>query len=341
MYRKAVYISLILVYLVIIAGAVVRMTGSGMGCPDWPKCFGYIIPPTEKSQLEFQSAREYKKGQVIIHNETLQVANADFETKSTFDPKNWSRYEKHDYAIFNPWHTWIEYINRLLGALGGFAVLIMAILSIRFWKESKKITLLSWTALLLMGFQGWLGATVVYSVLAPVRITIHMIVALLIVLLLIYLLYLVQKPKKHPIFSRGFKWRMVAVLILTLIQIILGTQVRQHVDEQVDAVGYAAKSLWLADADITFYIHRSFAILVFLLNAYIFYENRRSKLNQNLIDWVFGLIILEILTGVFMYYLDFPFLTQPLHLVIAAVIFGLQSYVLLSAFREKKTSAIG
>jgi len=40
-FRLLTRLSLVLVYLVILAGATVRMTGSGMGCPDWPKCFGY------------------------------------------------------------------------------------------------------------------------------------------------------------------------------------------------------------------------------------------------------------------------------------------------------------
>ena len=80
MYKKSIFISLVLIYLVIIAGAVVRMTGSGMGCPDWPKCFGYIIPPTNEAELIWTPEKSYEEGQVIIVDETLRVAKTDFTT---------------------------------------------------------------------------------------------------------------------------------------------------------------------------------------------------------------------------------------------------------------------
>lgn len=334
MYRKFVIASLILVYLVIIAGAVVRMTGSGMGCPDWPKCFGYIIPPTQESELRFEPEHDYFEGQVIIVDESLRVAKTDFQSAKSFNDQNWEVYTRHDYAVFNPWHTWIEYINRLAGALAGIAVFIMAVLSLKYWKKSKKITLLSWLAVFMMGFQGWLGATVVYSVLAPVRITLHMLVALLIVLLLIYLLYKSRAIRVDFQYDRQLKWGLIVALVLSLVQIALGTQVRQQVDERVDVVGYAAKSLWLNNPELSFYVHRSFSVVVLLVNLYLVYRNRKYKLGHSLLNGVLVLIGLEIVTGILMYYFDFPFLSQPLHLVIASLLFGLQSYVLLSALKE-------
>ena len=120
-FRTSVKISLILVYLVIIAGALVRMTGSGMGCPDWPKCFGYYIPPTDEQELLWEENHEYLKGQVIIQDEKLWVAKQTFTSAQSFDNTNWELYTKHDYAVFNVYHTWTEYINRLCGALAGIA----------------------------------------------------------------------------------------------------------------------------------------------------------------------------------------------------------------------------
>ncbi len=337
MYRTWVKISLILVYLVIVAGAIVRMTGSGMGCPDWPKCFGYYIPPTERAELEFQSNRNYEEGQVIIVEESLKVAASDFTSGQSYDPENWKNYEKHDYAIFNPTHTWVEYINRLVGALAGIAVFIMALLSIRKFRYKKRITLLSWLCVFLMGFQAWLGATVVYSVLAPAKITIHMVMALVIVAVLLYLLFIASEKENRNYFStKSFKFLMLIATIFTLIQVVLGTQVRQFVDEQVRNFGYSAEELWLNDPTITFYIHRSFSILVLLVNLFLWYRNRKLQLNLNLTNWVMIFILIEIITGMAMYYLDFPVLSQPLHLVIASVLFGIQFYLLMQTFNTEK-----
>lgn len=331
MYRKSVKISLILVYLVIIAGAVVRMTGSGMGCPDWPKCFGYYIPPTEVSELEFQAEKDYKEGQVIIVEESLKIASTDFTSGSTYNSSNWDNYTKHDYAVFNPTHTWVEYINRLLGALAGLAILIMALLSFGKRRYKKRIPILSCLCVLLMGFQAWLGATVVYSVLSPVKITLHMVMALVIVAVLIYLLYISSEKEKVQFKTRQFQNLLIVAVILSLIQVIMGTQVRQFVDEQVRSLGYNAESLWLADPSIIFYVHRSFSILVLLINLILWWKNRQLGLGLNKINIVLILILLEVATGVAMYNFDFPFLSQPLHLVLASLLFGVQFYLLMEA----------
>ncbi len=337
MFRRFAKISLILIYLVIIAGAVVRMTGSGMGCPDWPKCFGYYIPPTEQEQLEWKPNHDYFKGQVIIVDQELKVAEEKFVSTDSFTDANWNNYEKHDYAKFNVWHTWIEYINRLLGALSGVFILLMFLFSLRYRKTKPKLIYWSLITLLLLLFQAWLGATVVYSNLLPARITIHMLVALIIVALLLYIVYISKENiDRNPTNSR-FKYLIIFSLILSLIQIGLGTQVRQLVDETVRMVGYNQKQLWLDNPDIKFYIHRSLSILVLLTNGLLWYLNRKYNYGLNqLTNALVAVIGLEILTGILMYYFDFPFLTQPLHLVIAALMFSLQFYIFVSIRTQSK-----
>ncbi len=318
---KSVKVSLIIIYLVIAAGSIVRMTGSGMGCPDWPKCFGYWIPPTERSQLDWLPNHEYTKGQVIILDQELRIAEHSFNSRLNYDPKNWEHYTKHDYALFNPYHTWIEYLNRLLGALAGLAVLVMTVLSFWLKKKKKIIPIISFLILLGMVFQAWLGKTVVDSNLLPYRITIHMVMALLIVLGLIILLFISRK-KTIPIpASPLMKILAISAIALTLFQIGLGTQVRQFVDLKM----HQQTSEWLNPAPLKFYIHRSLSLIVLMVHLTLFWMLLKIKLNLRIFNQILGLIGLEIFTGILMFYFDFPFSSQPLHLIIAALLFGAQS----------------
>lgn len=341
-YQRALKISIIFLYLIIVAGAVVRMTGSGMGCPDWPQCFGYLIPPTEESQLEWKSDFEYEAGQIIIVSESLRIAPNDFRSGSQYQASNWNTYDKHDYATFNVWNTWIEYVNRLVTALAGIPMLLMFIFSFWYWKGRPWLIFGSFFVLPLMGFQAWLGKLVVDSNLFPVKITIHMIAALVILALLLILWFkLKQEERKNSVslrkrtpivFDGAFKHLMLVAAILTLVQIALGTQVRQYVDERVHEVGYAAKELWMDPATIWFYVHRSFSILVTLLAGYLYWRNKKKGLgHERLLNWTLVFIGIEVVSGIVMYYIDFPFGTQPLHLVLATMLFGAQFYIWLES----------
>ena len=332
-FRKTVKIALVLVYLVIIAGAVVRMTGSGMGCPDWPKCFGYYIPPTELAELQFKPNHVYKKGIVIIVDEALQVSKVQFTSGATLNLNNWEPYTAHDYATFNPLHTWVEYINRLFGALSGIPILIFTVMSIWLWKDRKRFLLLSIFTVVGMAFQAWLGKTVVDSNLAPYKITVHMVMALVIVAVLLYLIFLAKTRFAKQTFDPLFKNVLLLATILTLVQIVLGTQVRQFIDEQVKSIGYV-KSLWMKNPELNFYIHRSLSVLVLLINLWLFQRNRKLNLGYTKFRWVLVCIGLEIITGIAMYYFDFPFTTQPIHLVIATILIGIQFYIILESSRK-------
>lgn len=337
-FLKSAKISLVLVYLVIFAGAFVRLTGSGMGCPDWPKCFGYYIPPTNETELLFASDKEYTKGQVIIKDQSLLVAKEDFTSNSNFNSSNWEKYTKHDYAIFNPWHTWVEYINRLMGALAGIACFITLLLSFGYYKDNKSLIINSFMICLLMGFQAWLGKTVVDSVLNPFKITTHMLAALLIVALQLYLIFSIEKHKITSTFNKKLNLFLIFSLILSIIQIILGTAVREYVDTQSETG--LPKALWLQNPNISFYIHRSFSILVFILNVYLFYLNKTKMLDFKKTLAVLVLILCEIVSGISMYYFDFPFGTQTIHIVLATLLFGFQFYMILetSYLKSKNNS---
>jgi len=98
-FRRLGILTVTAVYCLILIAGAVRATGSGMGCPDWPTCFGQWIPPVNVSQL----------------------------------PENYQQiYAERGYAEteFNVTKTWIEYTNRLVGVLIGILIFLTMVVSL-------------------------------------------------------------------------------------------------------------------------------------------------------------------------------------------------------------------
>ncbi len=325
-FLRLLWATLIMIFLVILAGSVVRMTGSGMGCPDWPKCFGYIIPPTEASQVQFQPNFEYHQGQMIVVEDQLLRATTDFTSSLTFNESNWEVYETHDYAFFNPTHTWIEYINRLLGALSG--LFMLAVLFVTFFLVAKNklkwpMILLSIFGVLLLGFQAWLGKVVVDSNLAGAKITAHLFGALALVALVLVMIRITIGNRFLVLNKKLTPWIWGSFIIL-MIQIFLGTEVRHLVDDLAsDAISNVFSS-------ISFKVHRSFSWAILLSTACLCYFAMKVQELKPPFILLAILIISEGLVGLCLYFLQLPKLAQPVHLLLANLLFAGFVWLLLA-----------
>ena len=184
-----------------------------------------------------------------------------------------------------------------------------------------------------MGFQAWLGKMVVDSNLSPYRISIHMGMALLILLGLVFLLFSSERKKFSISGNTALKVLAWFAVLLTLFQIGLGTQVRQYIDLQMNDT----PENWLDPAPVKFYVHRTLSLLVLGVHIMIFLMLRKIKKNIRIFNQILGLILLEIFTGILMFYLDFPLSSQPLHLIIASLLFGAQSFFILQMMSKRKS----
>ena len=108
---------------------------------------------------------------------------------------------------------------------------------------------------------------------------------------------------------------------------------RQYVDVQMDQ----PPRQWLDPAPLKFYVHRSLSLLVLGVHLLILWKLRKIKYSVKIFHQILLLIGLEILSGMVMFYLDFPFSSQPLHLMLAALLFGAQSFFILQLMSNQKS----
>ena len=263
--KKLATVSLVCIFLVILAGSIVRATGSGMGCPDWPQCFGYNIPPSNIETLTWRSGKEFKQGQMILLDNHFWVANADLTTAQEFSSANWSKFDRHEYTIFNPMHTWIEFINRLIGALSGLPILLMTFIGFIQVRKSIWNALLSGSVLFLLGFEAWLGKLVVDGNLVPNQITIHMMGSVAIVLLLLVLR--ARNDNATKALPKSILRTLVVLLLAVVVQIFLGTQTRELVDAAVDHGILNRFEIIPSMEELMPRIHRSFAWFILAITT--------------------------------------------------------------------------
>ncbi len=293
-----------------------RATGAGMGCPDWPTCFGQWIPPTSEAQLP-------------ANYQTIYADRGYAET------------------TFNLRKTWTEYLNRLLGVFTGFAILVTLLFSSGYRRSDKPVFYLSLAGFILVAVQGWLGSRVVASNLHPGMITLHMLLAQVIVCLIIMACI---RAYRHKIDRTAILNLPAAIyplmwfaMIAGLAQLLIGTQVREEIDLMAKQSNYLNRHLWIDNLPLIFSVHKYLSIPVVVLNLWFAYRIRGSQassLLSSLALLLIGLVVGTAIMGMSMERLNLPMFAQPLHLWFASLILGVQFAIYLIMRQGRSSSEI-
>ncbi len=280
LFFRSALISTILSYLLIFVGGLVRVSGSGLGCPDWPKCFGRWVPPTSIEQIP-----------------------------AHIDP-----------TVFNIVLAWIEYGNRMLGVIVGISILLMTIIAVIYFKKNSKILLSSLLSLFLVVANGGLGAIVVSSVLNPFIVSLHMILALFLVSVLSYATIesykLINTQKFTGIFlSKKISISLIALWIFIVIEILIGTGIRTNIELIAIDNPLLSKGELLDSLNSYKYLHSILGFSLLFLSFYLCYlfKDDFLGLSKQLVLFIFGMIIFQIFLGELMILFDLPQLTRLFH----------------------------
>ena len=139
-YRKLVFFTWFLTLDLIMFGAFVRLTDSGLGCPDWPGCYGKLSP--------IGAAHHIREAY-----ETMPFGPVSF-------PK-----------------AWIEMIHRYVGALLGLLIIIIVVMAWRHRRLLGNTPKLAIVTLVAVCLQGAFGAWTVTHKLMPIIVTAHLLAA--------------------------------------------------------------------------------------------------------------------------------------------------------------------
>jgi heme a synthase len=288
-YQKWALATTIATYFNIVAGGFVRASGAGLGCPDWPKCFGRYYPPTDKSQVPPD----------LVDRFDVQLA-------------------------------WIEYTNRLIGAVIGLLILGVMFYAIRDYRHNKRVLYPSIGAFLLVLVEGWLGGMVVTSELHPLIVTAHLVLALIISSLLVYATveaFFPTPPATLPPTRQHLGQMVLALLLVAMVQMGLGANLRGALENIQEDHPNIKRSEVIHEAGLADQIHRSYSWLIVIgVSAIAYYTHRKMNDDhpwfKTIANILVALVVLQIGVGIGLAYGGLPPALQITHVVTSSVMIG-------------------
>lgn len=326
-FQKVALAALVFTLLLMFVGAVVRASGAGMGCPDWPTCWGKLIPPTSAEQIDAEALpiEKYKKKAARYGRDPDEVTRENV------------------LAEFNPVHTWTEFTNRLCSLPIGLFTVWTLILSFKFWRKKPVIPLAAIAATLLVAINAWMGARIVFSGLQPGTITLHMALAVLLLCVQVFIVWGArEKPWRIPFSAKGGQLKLLALVAFgcIILEGVMGSQVREMTDALKKSHGSAPRSEWVHELEQTwvYLLHRSFSWLV-MLSAIAFYL--KSKVERvGGVGWhekvILGTVVAQMVMGMVLSFVGVLPVVQVLHIGVSAVLVAVFFHWILAALGAKK-----
>ncbi|MFC0016899.1 COX15/CtaA family protein [Roseibacillus persicicus] len=305
-FRRMVTGVLAFVVLLVFVGAIVRATGAGLGCPDWPKCWGQLIPPWKVEQVDLSK---------INYERFEKKAERLGRDPSTVTPE-------HILENFNPVHTWTEFVNRLTSLPVGFFALGAVVTSflLPMGKSRRKMIVLSFLSLFIILVNAVMGAMVVYSGLKPGIITLHLALAMILIFILVYCR---REVSDQPAFESG---RRVAPLVwgllaLVVVEGILGSQVRELTDMLARSHKGEIRSQWIWELEqsAVYLVHRSFSWLIVILMGVVGWKTWKLGIFEKRAKLMTGLVFAMMVMGVILAQVGVYPWVQVLHVGVAAI----------------------
>lgn len=309
--------TIISVTLLFFLGGLVRATGSGMGCPDWPKCFGKMAPPTSEKFLPENYKEIFLTKRKKKIDKFIQLLNKiGLKEKAIAIQNNPDLLTAHP---FDATKAYIEYVNRLFGVLSGILMLFTTYFAFTWRKKNVRIPVYTVLGLIMVIFNGWLGSIVVDTNLFSGLVSLHFIFAFAAIA---FLLLAYNQLRNYKVPSIQYlKPLLIIGLILTTIQIFSGISIRALVEQ---TLGKNATLSSFLELGAGFAFHRYFSSLVFILFFYLTYKAYKQKDTSLLTKHIHTLTILsflQIATGAINITFSLPAASQVIHITLGALLF--------------------